>query len=334
MSMVSFGDLAQSFVLKAQISRLKSGVARSSQELASGKLADPTAAVLGDYSKVSALGRSHDLITGYAAAAQEAAFGASAMQTVIADISASAQSIVSQLLLAPQNGSQGVPGILGDQARSRLSGVMASLNTSVAGRSLFAGIQVTGAAVTDSDAVLAALRIELAGVPTAEDAMNRISTWFDSPTGYGVTAYIGGAPPEAVAVSPTDTVWLGPTATEPGFREILKGLAAAALVDDGTLAFSDSEARSLAKMSGEQLLNAHETLATLGARIGVSEGRIEAAQARNSAEISSIEIAKSELLDSDPYKVATELEAVQTNLEMMYTITARLSTLHLTDFLR
>jgi flagellar hook-associated protein 3 FlgL len=193
---------------------------------------------------------------------------------------------------------------------------------------------VTGAAVTDSDAVLAALRIELAGATTAEDAMNRISTWFDSPTGYGATAYIGGAPPEAVAVSPTDTVWLGPTATEPGFREILKGLAAAALVDDGTLAFSDSEARSLAKMSGEQLLNAHETLATLGARIGVSEGRIEAAQARNSAEISSIEIAKSELLDSDPYKVATELEAVQTNLEMMYTITARLSTLHLTDFLR
>ena len=57
-------------------------------------------------------------------------------------------------------------------------------------------------------------------------------------------------------------------------------------------------------------------------------------QSRNQAELLSLELAQSDLVGADPYRLATELEAVQTNLEMLYSITARLSRLNLTDFIR
>ena len=127
---------------------------------------------------------------------------------------------------------------------------------------------------------------------------------------------------------------MGVTANDPAFRSALAGLAAAALVDDASLGFSDAERKALANRAGEVVLTSQDALVGLGARLGVSEVRIETVQSRNQAELLSLELAQSDLVGADPYRLATELEAVQTNLEMLYSITARLSRLNLTDFIR
>ena len=127
---------------------------------------------------------------------------------------------------------------------------------------------------------------------------------------------------------------LGVTADDPALRRALMGLAAAALVDDSALGFSDGQRKALAARAGEVVLSSQDALVGLGARLGVSEMRLETVQSRNQAELLSLELAQSDLVSSDPYTLATELEAVQTNLEMMYSITARLSRLNLTDFIR
>ena len=75
-------------------------------------------------------------------------------------------------------------------------------------------------------------------------------------------------------------------------------------------------------------------MTNLAARLGISEGRIEAAQSRNAADLLAHEMAQADLIRSDPERLAMELEAVQTNLETVFAITARLSRLSLTDFLR
>jgi flagellar hook-associated protein 3 FlgL len=123
-------------------------------------------------------------------------------------------------------------------------------------------------------------------------------------------------------------------ADDPAFRAAIKGLATAALVDDSALGFSDDQRKALANRAGETVLSATDALVGLGARLGISEARIDTAHSRNQAELLSLEMAQSDLTGSDPYALATELEAVQTNLEMLYSITARLSRLHLTDFIR
>jgi len=74
-------------------------------------------------------------------------------------------------------------------------------------------------------------------------------------------------------------------------------------------------------------------LTALQARLGVAQERISSAEIRNAAESSALQIARSDLLAIDPYDTATALQATQTQLETLYSITARLTRLNLTDYL-
>ncbi len=333
MTMVSFGDLAQSFLLKSQMARLKADSGRITQELASGRVSDVGAAVSGDFSLLSGLARSHNLAKGYLGAAQEAAFHTGAVQTIVAHVAENTQALVSPLLLASQAGSPDQIDLAVTEARTRLDGVLAGLNTSLAGRTLLAGVTADGAAVRDTDTILSALRGQITGALTAEEAMARISDWFDDPAGFTALAYQGGADLADLAVSATEKVGLGPTANDAAFRSALKGLTAAALMNDPALGLPASAVQDFAQLAARQLIAGQDDLTQLAAQIGMTEGRIEAVQSRHSAEVLSFELAQAELLQGDPYRLATELEAVQTNLETVYAVTARLSRLSLTDFL-
>jgi len=66
----------------------------------------------------------------------------------------------------------------------------------------------------------------------------------------------------------------------------------------------------------------------------VIEAQIDGATARNTAESSALELARAELIAIDPYKAATDLTSVQTQLETLYALTARLSRLSLVEYLR
>ena len=334
MAMVSFGDLAQSFLLKSQVSRLKSDAGRITQELASGRHGDVGAALSGDFAQLSAVSRSHDLAEGYLASAREAAFRTSAMQATLGTISENALALVPSLISAPQSADANALALFAAQGKERLNATLSAMNTAVGGRTLFGGTQVGDLAVNDADTLLAALRVELVGATTADEAMTRISAWFDAPTGYTAQMYRGGAEVGALAVSPDSRVWLGPTADDPAFREALKGFAAAALITDSALNFGGTDARNFARLAGEGLISGQDALISLAASVGTSEARIEEAITRNAAEKLTLEMAKADLVQSDPYRLASELEAVQTNLETVYAVTARLSRLTLTDFIR
>ncbi len=334
MTMVSFGDLAQSFLLKSQTSRLKAETGRITQELSSGRLSDVAKALSGDLGRLTALTRSQDLATGYLTSAQEAAFRASAMQSVIGTMTDSAQALAPELLATTQNGNAAALSRAAMQGADRLATALSALNTTAAGRSLFSGVAVIAPAVAPASNILAALRAELAGASSADEVMTRISAWFDAPAGFAAVAYTGGAPVADLAVSADDTVWLGATANDPAFRETLKGFAAAALINDPALALAPPDMRIFARLAGESLMGGTDALTYLSARLGVSEARIGTAVSRNAAEKLTFEMATADIVQSDPFTLAIELEAVQTNLETLFAVTARVSRLNLTDFIR
>lgn len=334
MTLVSLGDLAQSFLLKSQTSRLKGEVGRITQELSSGRVADIGAALSGDLAQLTSVSRARAVTTGFQSGAREAATQATATQSALAAIAGATQSLVTPLLAASQLDLTDQIALTGVDARSRLDSVLATLNTSVGGRSLFSGQAVHSPAVIEAEPLLTALRTELVGATTAQEAMTRISAWFDDPAGYRAIAYQGGVPLEDVAVSVTDRVWLGVTAEDPALRATLKGLTAAALISDSASPLPISEGKALARLSAEALMAGQDALTNLSARLGISEGRIEAAQSRNATDLLAHEMAQADLIRSDPERLAMEMEAVQTNLETVLAITARLSRLSLTDFLR
>lgn len=116
-------------------------------------------------------------------------------------------------------------------------------------------------------------------------------------------------------------------------RDTLKGLVLAALVDEGIMANSQSDQVQLLQTSGETLLSAGASITATRAHVGTVEQQISDAKLANSAEGYVLEMAKSEIVSADIYDSAAKLTQAEAQLEMIYTITARLSRLKLSDYL-
>ena len=67
--------------------------------------------------------------------------------------------------------------------------------------------------------------------------------------------------------------------------------------------------------------------------IGLQEAATTKTQAQNTAESSALSIARSTLISADPYETATALQETEASIQNLYTLTARLSRLKLTDYL-
>lgn len=68
--------------------------------------------------------------------------------------------------------------------------------------------------------------------------------------------------------------------------------------------------------------------------LGAGQARIEEARVTVETTRAGLELERGRLTEADPYRTATDLQALQTRLETLYVLTARLSRLTLTEFLR
>ena len=334
MSMISLGDLAKTYMLRRQNTDLKTDLQRLTAELTTGQANDIGRQVGGDYAPLAGIDASLARLQGYKASTSEAALLSAAMQTVLGTVEGMASSLGPQLLAASSAGTTTQINAVAGEARQKLGTAVALYNTDISGRALFAGKATDGRATLDMDAMMTALDTEIIGATSALDIETRVSAWFDGPTGYASLGYLGGDPLQPMAVAPGETADLGFTAADPGIRDTLKGLAMAALLDRGALAGNAQARADLARKAGENLVNSQTSRADMAARLGTAEGQIAAATARNGAEMSALQIARSGITDVDPYETASKLEATRQQIETMYALTARLSRLSLVDFLR
>lgn len=334
MSMISLGDLAQSFMLRRQNTDLKADLQRLTTEMSTGTAADIGRHVGGDFSPLAGIGASLARLQGFKATTTEAALLSGAMQTVLGTVEGMASSLGPALLAASSAGGATQVNAVGAEARQKLGTAIALYNTDISGRSLFAGKATDSPSVLTVETLLAALDAETSGATSALDVETRVSAWFDGPTGYATIGYLGADGLSPLAIAPGETVELAFTGADPGIRDTLKGLAMAALLDRGILAGNISARAELAGRAGENLIESQSSRADMAARLGTAEGQIEAAAARNSAEASTLQIAQSGLTSVDPYETASKLEATRQQLETLYALTARLSRLNLVDFLR
>jgi len=63
------------------------------------------------------------------------------------------------------------------------------------------------------------------------------------------------------------------------------------------------------------------------------QARIDTATTRNTSEATALGIARAGLVQLDPYETATRLQHAETQLQLIYTLTARMSRLSLADYL-
>ncbi|MEM1430347.1 MAG: hypothetical protein AAGG09_12905 [Pseudomonadota bacterium] len=330
MEVRTVGDLTQQLVARQQNAELRREMDRLVFEVGTEKRADLAGSLRGDFTLLSGVEADLSRLQAFAETVSDLELRGEAIQRVLSAGRELGNDTTANLLTAsPPTTAENVA-FVASEARGRFADFAARLNGSFAGASLFAGTATGGPAVAPAEDMLTALEAEIAPLTSVADVQAAIETWFAPGGGYDTLGYVGSADPlPSVDVSPTRQIGLGVTAADPEVRDVLTGLAMAALTDRPPL-LGDLEVQGdFMIAAAERIQKSQSGLAELQARLGTSEAELEGEAARNAAEQAVLRTTRAEMTDVDIFEAATDLDAVQARLELLYTITARSAQLSL-----
>ena len=226
--------------------------------------------------------------------------------------------------------------ILQGEASQTLDAVFGALNTTIAGRSLFAGTGTDGPALTGANTLRTDIAAIVAAAPDAATAFADIDAYLNDPGGpFETTIYSGTTDDQIGVMLPDGTrAQVPPRADDPAFRNVLGVLAGLAAISETSFGGNTPEQRSFAAEAAGRLIEANSDVITLRAFLGQSEERIAGGLSEAEAEISVLRRARNDLAARDPYEAATEFTNLEGQLQTLYAVTARLSSLSLTNYLR
>ena len=335
MSSFSLGDLAQTFMLQRRGAALKMDMARLNEEVATGQVSDIKSVLAGNVSYLADIENDLKSLEGYGIATSEATQFSQAMQTALEHIQSSTSNLGTTLLTRSTSAIEPILDQFSSEAQSEMETLVNALNTKSAGRALFAGSATDQQALANADTILAAVRVATAGATNPQDIIDAANTWFDDPAGFTAEIYTGSNESLApLRLGKGESVSLQHKANDQVFRNALKHVAIAAIAGDDSFNLSIESRRELLTETGNSLIDAHGALTAASATVGTAQARIDALATRNSTEENALLIAKGALVQSDPFEAATELEAVQFQLQSLYAITARMSDMSFVNFIR
>lgn len=335
MPIVSIGDMSQHFMSLQNGGQIKSDLARLGQELSTGKSADVVEKLGGQTRQLSAITHSLDVLNAYQQSANETALTLDHMQFALDRVEQQRGSAVDTLLLiSPQSQAHQISqaSITAGQAFESMVG---ALNGRLAGRSLFAGAAVDRAPLADATTMLDDLRSNLVAATTQSDVEAIVQFWFDDPAGgFAMIGYLGDTNIDiSRQVGPDQTIDLPFRADDPDIKELLRASALGALAGEMTGTLTQVEQANLLKEAGTSLLGASAGLTETQAGVGVLQAVVDTGQTRIASEQTSLSLVYNDLTEADPFETAARLQAVQTQLEIHFAVTARLSRLTLAEYI-
>lgn len=336
MSFTSLGDLAQNLLLRRQSASLQRSLSNLTSELVSGKYHDVAQSISGDFGPLATIERSLQVFEGFKAARSETDVVLTASQTTLSGLHTIVGDLGHEILAAVSLGQSNNVNAFINKASDQFENAVLLMNSRVGDRYLFSGQNATTPPIADPDAILTELRTATAAAVTSADFEQAIDDWFDLPGGgFDTLGYFGGdARNGAVRVGPSQQVRFEQTADSPAFKETLRSLGKLVLLSEGAFQSDTTSRFDVAQSAALGLIEAENHFTTQQATLGVSQGLLAAAEAQIEAERIALSEARSKLTDKDPFETASELEAVQTQIETLYTVTARNSRLNLMEYLR
>lgn len=332
--MDSVGDLARTLVLRTNQTRLRQDMDRLAVEVATGFVRDPAGYLQGDTTSLLAIDRALARLDVFRINTAEAVLVTGTMQTALDEIQSRSETLSQSLISAELTPNSSLLATLSEDARNTLSAVMNGLNRSVAGRFLFSGAATDRQALQSFDQLMTDLRTAVSGQTTLEGVNSQLEGFFGPGGDYETVSYQGSLSGLApLQLSDREQASVDIRATDQAFREILKPMAMAALASDPSLGFTSSVKIEMLAQAGRDLLGAQQSIVELRANLGMLEARVEESTTRNSAERTSLSIARLELVGVDDFETATRYEAARSQLESLYAITARSQRLSLADYL-
>lgn len=223
-----------------------------------------------------------------------------------------------------------------NQSRALLNSVVGTLNSDVGGQSIFAGAGFDTPALASSDTIMTDIEAIVTAAPDTTTALNDINTYFNDPAGGFETNIYLGSTIDAPELSISEGLEVNPLirADAQPLRDTLRILAVSAVVAEGAFAGDAVAQKQLLKDVAADSLVTRDDVTYLRQDIGHAQSIISDTSDGNATEKSMLQITRNNLLSADPYETATRLTELQTQLEGLYLLTARLSGLSLANFLR
>jgi len=329
-------DLASAMKMSEQSMRSKADLEAASSELSTGQKNDLNEATAGDLSKLFAIDRTITLLGAESDAIQLAGGKSALTQLALGNIHENLVDFGPQLLSAVQRGDAQSAKLIAGDARHALGAVIMSLNTRYGRHSIFAGAALDQQAVAPGEVIISDIAAIIAGASDATAATAAIDEYFFSPLGGFEANIFQGAARDAPPFRGEHgtTIEYAQRADSKGVRSAIRALTIAVVASDAPNFLDTPDQMDLFRQAANLAIGATGEIVALRENLGFAEGRIAGAEAKNRAMSGFFELERSSIVSVDPYETATEFEALQVQLQTIYTITARLSNLSLTNFLR
>ncbi len=336
LNQITIGEMSRSFRSTRQIGALKLALERLSAEVTTGRTTDTANEVKGDFLPLASIERSIKSLEWYQNSLAKTQVFVATAQRSLDTIQTYALRSGTNLISLSGNAQITVLGALTNDTRQVFASVLSALNIQIGERTVFAGVDTNSPAVTDIETIMAELVTATATATNAQEVTDAITTWFDTPGGgFETLGYLGSTQRlQDFDLGQGQFVSFDAAADDQEVRDLLKGFAMGAILEDGTFVLANDEMRNLVRMAGEALLIGDKKFAEYRAVVGTTEAAIHKAQIRNSAEMFALEMARAKIVNVDQYAAAGLLQATQVQLEMLYSLTARMSRLNLMEFLR
>lgn len=335
MSFHAIGDLAQFMTARRHNASLQSRMSQLTQELSTGETANVSRHLNASFAQLADVEHQLAVNAAHKTVGSEAAVHAAAMQGALNLVQTQLSDISGTALLAGNGAGGPSLSAVSAAARGGLDTIISALNTSVAGRSVFAGTASDAAPLIDAAGLMNRVRAAVSGAGDTAAVLTALDTFFNAPGGgFETDIYNGGDQSlGAFRLGAGESVQLSIRAEDPALRSVLKNMAVAALANDDQLTLNQSDRVKLLRESGSAMLSDIDGITGIRADLGVAESRIDRSIARIGAETTSLSMMRNEMMSIDRFETASSLEQVQLQLETIYTLTARTSRLNLVNFL-
>lgn len=336
--MNSIGDQARAFALQIASNRLKTTLATLTQEVASGQVADLGQRLDGNTRALGEIESRIGLVGQFQQNGSEAAIRLTAVQNIFQGTRATTSALGVALASDPFSSGGLSIGVRGVEVANAFDAVVRQFNSTNSNRFVLSGDASDQQPLASAAQMLDDLDAVTAGMTTAQDVATAVAAWFDAPEGGGGyldRAYFGSqGPAQRIAVGDGVGVTMDTTGASAAVRDLLKGLATAAMADRGAMVGNPAEQRSLLVQGGQRMVTADTALLGEMGRVGLAQQVVERAAVTNGASLSTLERARGDIRSADPFQTAAALTEVESQLESLYAVTARLSKLKLVDYLR
>lgn len=336
MNTTGLPDLLSAGRLSRDLARVNADFERAAGEVSSGLKSDIVEASGGDPTRLYALERDLTLVERRQTTIGLAAGRAGVSQSALGRVQDSVGAVGVALSAAVARGDESAAAAEAGKARSAFGEAVSALNSRFGDRALFAGAAADGPALASPDVILDEIAALVAAAPDAAGAVAAVDAYFADPAGFGATGYLGSADdaPDAEIADGARVSY----ALRADRRELTDALAALALGvvgAEGGFGGDGGAARLevLGVAAGRGIAAGDGVIALRGA-LGATEERLEEAGVRADAERSLLQRTRSGILARDPFEAATAFKALETQLQSIFSVTARLSSLSLSNFLR